>query len=225
MPPSAENKMWTSLVVGFVVIGLALFAAAGTACYWQAWVYLAVGVVMSVVVTLRIVRDPVLLASRLDAGPTAERRPIQRLIIACLAVPLVAVFIVPPLDHRFGWSHVPAWLCIAGDGLIVASMLGVDQVFKANSFGRATVEVTADQRVISTGPYAIVRNPMYACAALYFVGLVLALGSYWALVAAALGTLGFVWRLFDEEALLTRELPGYVEYCAKVRWHLVPYVF
>ena len=109
--------------------------------------------------------------------------------------------------------------------MIVVSMWLVDRVFKANSFGSATVEIAEGQKVISTGPYAIVRNPMYSSAALYFAGVALALGSYWALIAALLVTLGFVWRLFDEEALLARELPGYAEYCGKVRWHLIPRVF
>ena len=90
-------------------------------------------------------------------------------------------------------------------------------VFKENSFGSTTVEISKEQKVISTGPYAIVRNPMYSCAILYFIGMSLALGSYWALIPAALIALGFVWRLFDEEKFLTEELPGYKVYCAKVR--------
>jgi protein-S-isoprenylcysteine O-methyltransferase Ste14 len=217
--------MWTSLVVGFVIIGLALFAAAGTLHYWQAWVYLVVGATMSAVVTRRIVGDPRLLASRTKVGPTVEKRPIQKLIVACFSLPLMATFVVPGIDRRFSWSNVPTWLSITGDLLIIVSMWMVDRVFKANSFGSATVEVVEGQKLISTGPYAIVRNPMYSCAALYVVGLALALGSYWALVAATLTILGLVLRLFDEEALLAKELPGYVEYRATVRWHLVPGVF
>jgi protein-S-isoprenylcysteine O-methyltransferase Ste14 len=138
---------------------------------------------------------------------------------------MFAMYIVPGLDRRYGWSRVPSWLCVAGNLLIVVSMWMVDRVFKENSFGAATVQVIEGQKVISTGPYAIVRNPMYSGAAVYLVGLALALGSYWTLIAAVLVILGLVWRLFDEEALLRRELPGYVEYCAKVRWHLIPGVF
>ena len=101
----------------------------------------------------------------------------------------------------------------------------VYRVFKANSFGSATVEVEKDQKVISTGPYAIVQNPMYSSAAVYFIGLSLALGSYWGLIPAVLTILGFVWRLFDEEKFLAQNLSGYWEYCAKVRWHLIPGIF
>jgi protein-S-isoprenylcysteine O-methyltransferase Ste14 len=218
-------RMWTSLVVGFLAIGLGLFVAAGTTSYWQAWVYLVVGAAMSAVVTHRIVNDPRLLDSRQKAGPKAEQRPIQKLIITCTMPAVVAAYIIPGLDRRFEWSNVPAALCVAGDVLIVASMWMIDRVFRANSFGAATVQVTEGQQVISTGPYAIVRNPMYSGAAVYLVGLALALGSYWALVPSALTILGLVLRLFDEEALLVRELPGYAAYCARVRWHLVPGVF
>jgi protein-S-isoprenylcysteine O-methyltransferase Ste14 len=222
---TAASRMWTSLVVGFVVIAVALFGSAGTTSYWQAWVYLAVCAITSTLVTHRIVNDPRLLASRTKAGPTAEQRPIQRVITAAGAVVLVAGYVVPGLDRRLHWSDVPPWLCIAGDAAIAISMWMVDRVFEVNSFGAATIEVADGQTVISTGPYAIVRNPMYACAALYLVGLALALGSYWALVPAALAILGFVVRLFDEEAMLVRDLPGYAAYCARVRWHLVPGVF
>ena len=98
-------------------------------------------------------------------------------------------------------------------------------VFKENSFGSTTVEIAKDQKVISTGPYEIVRNPMYASAAVYFIGMPLALGSYWGLIASVLTIIGLVWRLFDEEKFLAKNLPGYTEYCAKVRWHLIPGIF
>ncbi len=225
MTRTAAQKMWTSLVVGIIVIAVALFVTAGTLDYWQAWVYLGAVAVTSTLVTLRIVRDPVLVESRLKAGPRAEQRGIQKLILMCTFLPMVAVYIVPGLDHRFGWSTVPAWLCIAGELLIAASMWLVDRVFKENSFGAATVRVIEGQKVITTGPYAFVRNPMYSGAAVYLVGLAFALGSYWTLVPAVLVILGLVWRLFDEEALLVRELQGYEAYCEKVRWHLIPHVF
>jgi protein-S-isoprenylcysteine O-methyltransferase Ste14 len=222
---SPKAKMWLSVAVFFVLIALALFVAAGTFDYWQAWVYLAVGAVSSVLITLWVVEDPLLLASRTKAGPGAEQRPLQKLIVACLGVAAISTFVFPGLDHRFGWSRVPGWLCIVGQLAVVTSMWMVWRVFKVNSFGSATVEVSQDQRVISTGPYAIVRHPMYASAAVYFTGLALALGSYWGLIASGLTILGFVWRLFDEEKLLREKLPGYVEYCARVRWRLIPRVF
>ena len=95
-------------------------------------------------------------------------------------------------------------------------------MFKENSFGSATVEIGQGQIVISTGPYAIVRHPMYSSELVYFIGLALALGSYWALIPSALAILGTIWRLIDEEKLLRENLAGYAAYCAKLRWRLVP---
>jgi len=217
--------MWLALVVIFVLMGFTLFLTAGTFNYWQAWIFLAVGAVSSVLLTLSITKNPTLLENRTRYGPTAEKRTIQKIIVSCVGIPAVATFIVPALDWRRGWSNVPTWLSIMGDLLIIVGMWMVFRVFKENSFGSATVEVAKDQQVISTGPYAIVRNPMYASAAVYFIGASLALGSYWGLVPAALTILGFVWRLFDEEKFLAQSLPGYREYCAKVRWHLIPGIF
>jgi protein-S-isoprenylcysteine O-methyltransferase Ste14 len=217
--------MWLQVVMISVVIGLALFLAAGTISYWQAWVYLGIGAVSSVLLTLSIMKDPILLENRTKAGPTAEKRTIQKIIVLCVGIPAIAAFIVPAIDRRFGWSSVPPWLSIAADLLILIAMWMVYRVFKENSFGSTTVEIANDQKVISTGPYAIVRNPMYASAAVYFIGMSLALGSYWGLIASVLTILGLVWRLFDEEKFLAQNLPGYTEYCAKVRWHLIPGIF
>jgi protein-S-isoprenylcysteine O-methyltransferase Ste14 len=217
--------MWTGLVAAYVLIGLALFTSAGTIDYWQAWVYLGISAVLSVLLTLSVIRDPILLEGRTKGGPTSEKRPIQRVIVLCAGLSAVAAFIVPGLDRRFGWSSVPPWLSMVGDLLIIVSLWMVHRVFKENSFGSTTVEITSGQRVISTGPYAIVRHPMYASAAVYFIGMSLALGSYWALIASGLTILALVWRLFDEEEYLAQNLPGYAEYCARVRWHLIPGVF
>jgi protein-S-isoprenylcysteine O-methyltransferase Ste14 len=222
---SSKGKVWLSLIISSVLIGFALFLLAGTIKYWQAWIYLAVGAASSVAVTLHIMKDPILLENRTKAGPTAEHRPVQKIIVAYLAIPGIAAFIVPGLDHRFGWSSVPLWLSIIGDIMIIVAMWMVYLVFKENSYGSATVEITQDQEVISTGPYAIVRNPMYSSAAVYFIGMTLALGSYWGVVPAILTILGLVWRLFDEEKFLAKNLSGYRDYCAKVRWHLIPGVF
>lgn len=220
-----KAKMWFEVVAISILITLALFLSAGTIDYWQAWAYLGVSGVSSVLLILLISKDPILLESRTKAGPTAEKRTIQKIIVLCAGLPAIAAFVVPGLDRRFGWSNVPSWLSILGDLLIMVAMWMVFRVFKENSFGSATVEGAKDQRVISTGPYAVVRNPMYASAAVYFIGMSLALGSYWGLIASVVTILGLVWRLFDEEKFLAKNLPGYAEYCAKVRWHLIPGIF
>jgi len=218
-------RVWVLTAVTTVIIAFALFLSAGTVEYWQGWAYLVVNAATGIPLVLLFTKDPILLENRTKLGPSAEKRPIQKIIMMLGAIPLVATFIVPALDWRFGWSNVPIWISIAGDLLLVVSMWMVYRVFKENSFGSATIEVTKDQKVISTGLYAIVRNPMYLCATIYFIGLSLALGSYWGLIASAFGILTLVWRLFDEEKFLTQNLPGYTDYCAKVRWHLIPGIF
>ncbi len=222
---NAKAIIWSEVVIASVVIALVVFGTAGTIDYWQGWAFLVAGGVATLLPTLAILQDPVLLESRTKGGPAAEQRPIQRLIVVCAGLAAVAAFVVPGLDHRFGWSSVPPWLSVAGDLLVVASLWAVYRVFKENSFGSTTVELAQGQRVISTGPYAIVRNPMYTCAAGYFVGMSLALGSYWGLVPAVLTVVGLSFRLVDEEKFLAQNLAGYAEYCAKVRWHLIPGIF
>ncbi len=218
--------MWLGLVITSVLIGLALFFSAGTTNYWQPWVYLGIGAVSNVLLTVFVTNDPILLENRTKmSGPIGEKRPIQKIIVLCTGLPAVAAFIVPGLDRRFGWSRVPSWLSIVGDLLIITGLWMVYRVFKENSFGSTTIEIVKDQKVICTGPYAIVRNPMYSSAAVYFVGLSLALGSYWGLIASVLTILGLVWRLLDEEQFLAKNLPGYRDYRAKVRWHLIPGIF
>ena len=221
----AATKMWFGLVAAFVLIALALFLSAGTLNYWQGWLYIGVGVVSSVLLTMNIVKDPALLERRTKFGPGSEGRPIQKIIVAMTGIPVIAAFIVPGLDRRFGWSSVPPWLSVFGNIVIIISIWMVYRVFKENSFGAATVVVSSEQKVVSTGPYSVVRNPMYSSAVVYFIGLSLALGSYWGLIAAFLTIIGFVLRLLDEERFLSENLPGYKGYCLKVRWHLIPGIF
>jgi protein-S-isoprenylcysteine O-methyltransferase Ste14 len=220
-----KATIWLETLAFTVLIALALFLSAGTIDYRQAWVFLGVNTVSSLPLIVFISNDPILLENRTKAGPAAEKRIIQKIIVLCAGLPAIAAFAVPGLDRRFRWSSVPSWLSVLGDILVIVSMWMVFRVFKENSFGSATVEVAKDQRVISTGPYAIVRNPMYTSAAIYFTGMSLALGSWWGLIPSVLTILALVWRLFDEEKFLAQNLPGYTEYCAKVRWHLIPGLF
>jgi protein-S-isoprenylcysteine O-methyltransferase Ste14 len=199
---------------------------AGTLDYWQAWVYLAVFAASSALITAYLwMRDPKLLERRVNAGPTAEKEVKQKLIQTFASLAFLGLMILPALDHRFGWSRVPTFIEIAGDASVVLSYYFIWLVFKENSFSAATIEVVADQTVISTGPYAIVRHPMYTGSLIMIFGIPLALGSWWGLLISVAMTLVFVWRLLDEEKFLERSLPGYTEYCQKVRYHLIPFVW
>ncbi|HVO88613.1 MAG TPA: isoprenylcysteine carboxylmethyltransferase family protein, partial [Casimicrobiaceae bacterium] len=127
--------------------------------------------------------------------------------------------------HRFGGSSVPSAVALAGDALVVIGFALIVLVYRENTFTSATIEVADHHSVVSTGPYAIVRHPMYASALLYLVGTPLALGSYWGLVPIALIVPLLVWRLLDEESLLARDLPGYTDYQRRVPHRLVPLIW
>ena len=159
------------------------------------------------------------------AGPTAEKRPAQRLIMLGTSLGFIALLVVPALDHRFGLSAVPLGVVVAGHVLVAIGFALIVRVYRENTFSSATVEVAENQTVISTGPYAIVRHPMYASALLYLVGMPLALGSYWGLVPLAAMMPFLIWRLLDEERLLAKDLAGYTEYQKRVRHRLVPFLW
>jgi len=221
-----NTKPWLALVVLTAVMGLLLCIPAGTLHYWQAWVYLSIFSGASALTTLDLMRrDPVLLERRMSGGPMAERRLAQKIIMLGMSIGFIALLVVPALDHRFGWSAVPLAGVAVGDLLVAAGFYGIARVYRENTFTSATIEVAEGQTVISTGPYAIVRHPMYATAFLYLVGTPLALGSYWGLVPIAAMTPLLIWRLADEERFLARDLPGYTEYRKRVRHRLVPHVW
>ena len=218
--------IWLRFATVAVVMGLLLFLTASTIDYWQGWVYLGIFAWASLLITVYLMRaDPALLRRRSRGGPLAEKRAPQKIAMLVVSVGFIAALIVPALDHRFGWSHVPPYATAAGDVLVAIGFYAIFLVSKENTFASAKVELSQDQRVISTGPYALVRHPMYAGLLLLFFGTPLALGSYWGLLTFVLTTLGFVWRLFDEEKLLAENLPGYAEYCREVRWRLIPGIF
>ena len=219
-------QAWLSLVILAVVMGLLLFIPAGTIHYWQAWVYLLIFMGASLLTTLYLMKkDPALLNRRMRGGPTAEKRRTQKLIMLFTSICFIALLVVPALDHRFRWSAMPLSCVIAGDILVAIGFYFIFLVYKENTFTSATIEVAADQKVISTGPYAIVRHPMYASALLYLAGTPLALGSFWGLLALLAMIPFLIWRLYDEESFLAENLPGYAEYQKKVRHRLIPFIW
>jgi len=223
---SLNARAWFALVVFGVAIALLLFVVAGTIRYWQAWIYLAIALGASLLTTLYLMKnDPALLERRMRGGPTAEREPRQKVIMLFASLGFIALLVVPALDHRLGWSRVPLWGVVIGNLLTGVGFYLIYRVYRVNTFTSATIQVAADQTVVSTGPYAIVRHPMYASASLYVIGTPLALGSYWGLLAGAATAPFLIWRLLDEERLLAQRLPGYTEYQRKVPYRLVPRIW
>jgi protein-S-isoprenylcysteine O-methyltransferase Ste14 len=208
------------------VLGILLLAPARTLEYWQAWVYLCVFTVSAAFITLYLWRhDRKLLERRIDAGPGAEKERIQKFLQLLASFIFMGAMIVPSLDHRFSWSTVPLTVVVAGDLSVAVGFLIVFVVFKENTFTAATIAVTPDQRVVSTGPYAVVRHPMYSGALVMLFGTPLALGSWWGLLMFIPMIFTIAWRARNEERYLFKYLPGYEEYCRTVRYRLVPFVW
>lgn len=213
-------------VFGLLFFGVALFWPAGTFNYWQAWVFIAVFMVATLVSSLYLsIKDPAALQRRLRAGPTAETRLVQKVVISATVLSVLAVLIISALDHRFGWSNVPIAVVIGGNVLVAVGLILAQAVVFQNSFAGASIRVETGQQVVSTGLYGMVRHPMYSGTLVMMAGTPLALGSYWALIAVflCLPVLGV--RIADEEKMLRTELDGYDEYTRKVHYRLVPFVW
>jgi protein-S-isoprenylcysteine O-methyltransferase Ste14 len=221
-----NKRAFGGLLVLVFAIAALLFIPAGTINYWQGWTFLGVYFAASLAITLYLMKnDPKLLERRMRGGPTAEKEPTQKVIMLLASVGFIGLLVVPALDHRFGWSHMPPAVALLGDGLLALGWLAIFFVFKENSFTSATIELAPDQKVISTGPYARVRHPMYAGALVMLAGIPIALGSWWGLLVLVATMPALIWRLLDEEKFLARNLPGYLEYQEKVRYRLVPHLW
>ncbi len=221
------NKKAIEGLLQFVsVLALLIFLPAWTISYWQAWIFLAVFTTSVLAITVYLMRyDPKLLERRVNAGPGAEKERKQKIIQSIASLAFIAIIVLPGLDHHFGWSIVPTSVAIVGDGLVALGLLCIYFVFKANSFTSATIETATEQKVISTGPYALIRHPMYSGAFVMLVGIPLALGSWWGLLAVVPMVIVITWRLLDEEAFLGKNLPGYEEYRKKVKYRLLPLIW
>jgi len=219
-------RAFAGLLILLAVMAALLFIPAGTFDYWQAWTYLAVYFIPSFAVTFYLMKkDPKLLARRMSGGPTAEKETAQKIIMSIVSVAFVGLIVLSALDHRFAWSRVAPTAALAGDGLVLLGYLLIFFVFRENSFTSATIELAPDQKVISTGPYALVRHPMYAGGLIMFLGIPIALGSWWGLLVVAAMVPALIWRLLDEERFLAKNLAGYEDYQRTVRHRLIPRVW
>lgn len=213
-------------LVELAVFGSVLFLLAGTFDYWQVWVFLVVFALSTWIPTMYLQRaNPAAHERRKHAGPAAETRTVQKVLIGGWYASLAALIVISALDHRFGWSSVPSALCVIGDVLVAVGLGVTSLVVIQNSFAASTVQVEMGQTVASTGLYGLVRHPMYTGNVITIVGFPLALGSYWGLVAVIPGLVALIVRIRDEEGLLIEQLDGYREYTQKARYRLAPYVW
>jgi protein-S-isoprenylcysteine O-methyltransferase Ste14 len=215
-----------SVAFGLVFFGLALFWPAGTFHYWQAWLFIFVFIFATMGPSLYLaVKMPDALQRRMKAGPFAETRPLQKVIIVGTVLSVAAVLVVSALDHRFGWSTVPTAVVVVGLILVFLGLTTAQFVVIHNNYAGATVTVEADQKLVSTGLYGLVRHPMYVGTLVMMLGTPLALDSYWGLVFIAPALLILALRITDEEKMLREELDGYEEYTQKVPYRIVPGVW
>jgi protein-S-isoprenylcysteine O-methyltransferase Ste14 len=219
-PRSLTTRLILRTLIAFVFVAVFLFVPAGSFRYWQGWVFIAILFLpMPVTSVYFMKRDPQLIERRLR---TEEKISEQKSIIRWARLVVFASLLLPGLDYRFGWSRVPLWLAILSQLFVFAGYLITLWVMKENSFASRTVQVEEGQRVISTGPYRLVRHPMYFGAVLMLLFMSPALGSWWALPGFLLAIPLIVLRLLNEEKMLCRDLPGYSDYCLRTRSRLLP---
>ena len=213
-------------VVTLAVLLACLFIPAGTLDYWQAWVFVAVFEVCAQALGIYfLIHDRKLVERRMKIGPVAEQRPAQKLISALFMLGFVGFAVLPAFDRRFGWSPVAPAVSVIASAAIVLSFALFFVVMQSNSYAASTIQVEERQPVISTGPYAYVRHPMYSGALLLLLAMPLALGSWWSVLLVVPFFPILVWRILDEEKFLRSDLPGYAEYMERVRYRLVPWVW
>ena len=208
------------LLLVIAILGAMLFLPASTFHYWQAWVYLAILIIPMIFVMIYLIaKDPELLERRMRMR---EKETEQRTIIKLSILFFFAAFLIPSFDKRFGWSSVPLEVMIISDAIVVGGYLLFALVLRENRYASRIIEVEKKQKVITTGPYAFVRHPMYSGVLLMYGFSPLALGSYWGMIPNALLVLLIVARIRNEEEVLKQELEGYMEYTQKVKYRLAP---
>src|SRR5262245_1829180 len=221
-----DKQTWIRSTLGVLVLAALLFVPAGTLRFWQGWLFGFVFVTATSAISIYFLKhDPKLVERRMRVGPMAEQEPAQKIIMTITFLGFFLLMALPGLDHRRQWSDVPAWLEIAANAGVALSFWVFFIVMRQNSFAASTIRVERDQPVVSTGVYAIVRHPLYLGALLLLACIPLALGSYWTLIVAVAIVPALVWRILDEESFLKQNLPGYADYCRRVRYRLIPKVW
>lgn len=221
--PSKTKISWRTFsrfIIGLVIIPSVLFLTAGTFNYWQVWLYLAVLFIPALFILAYFAKtDPAFLNRRMQFK---EPEKAQKKIVRLSWIPILLEFILPGLDVRFGWSNLPPLFVIMGAVLVFTGYVIIILSFRENHYAARVVKVEEGQKVISTGPYALVRHPMYLGSMVLYLFSPLALGSYWALIPALFSIPVFIFRIRNEEEVLQRDLPGYDGYINKVHYHLIP---
>lgn len=223
---SLNKRAFGGLLFFILAVAALLFIPVWTVNYWQAWVFLITLSVSVFAITLYVSKnDPQLLARRVNAGSMAEKEKSQKVIQFLAQIAFILIFIVPAIEHRLLRTLLPPYISLFGDGLVVIGLLIVFYVFKENTYTSAIIDVESEQKVVSTGPYSVVRHPMYIGALIMLLGVPLALGSGWGILTIIPISIVIIWRLIDEEKYLLKHLSGYSVYKKKVKYRLVPFIW
>lgn len=217
----SKQKAYLVPVIIMIVMGIVLFLPAGTLRFWQAWIYwLAFSAVTFFITAYFLKKSPELLSRRMKhkEKDTTKKPP------AIFNLFFIGYFI-PGIDFRFHWSSVPVWLAITANIIAIAGYIFIIFVFNENSYASTIIQVEKKQQVITTGPYSIVRHPMYLGMLILLLFTPIALGSYWAVIPFLLSVPMNIFRIKYEEEVLLRELPGYKDYCLKTRYRLIPLIW
>jgi protein-S-isoprenylcysteine O-methyltransferase Ste14 len=222
--PSSRKNLTTAVLIrlfsAIPVLGLLFFLPAGTLAYWEAWVYMAILFIPITLVAVYLLKnDPALLERRLQMR---EQQTEQRWIVGLSGLLFLLAFLIPGFDKRFGWSGAPVWVVLIADILVMLGYGFIFLVFRENSYASRTIEVAQGQKVISSGPYSVVRHPMYLGILLTYGFSPLALGSYWGMIPMVLLPVVLIARIQNEEQVLRKELQGYEAYTRQVKFRLIP---
>ena len=233
MEPSGEmtvtekKALLKNMIIKFsfvpLFIGLFTLLPAGTMNYWQVYAYFGIILVpMLFVLRYFLKNDPRFLERR---ARVAEKEKEQKLIQGINLSIFISAFIIPGLDRRFGWSDVPVEVIIITDAVIFGGYLIIFLVFRQNSYASRIIEINIGQKVITNGLYSLVRHPMYLGVLIMYLPTPLALGSYWGLIPMAFLPVSLVFRILNEEKVLSENLEGYNEYCLTTKYRLIPHIW
>lgn len=217
----SKKKGFLVPIIILIILGGVLFVPAGSLQFWEAWIYWCEFSVLTLFITIYFLKkSPELLSRRMQYKEKETTRKPPAILNLCFLC-----YIIPGLDFRFHWSTVPVWVVIAANAIVFLGYIFIILVFKENNYASTVIQVEKEQPVITTGPYAIIRHPMYLGLILMILFTPLALGSYWAIIPALLCIPMNVFRIIGEEEVLLRDLAGYKDYCLKTRYRLIPLIW